>query len=94
MKRALLILALATPTASVQYFDNSGLPCIGCKLYAYIAGSTTFQATYTTAGGGASNTNPVVLDTAGRANVWTTPGQSYHFALCTAAGGALAKPTP
>ncbi len=99
MKRALLILALcaialaqktAMPTAQVQYFDNAGIPCIGCKLYTYIAGSTTFQSTYSVATGGAANTNPVVLDTAGRANVWTTPGLSYHFVLCTAAGGAFA----
>ncbi|MES2137002.1 MAG: hypothetical protein V4502_08090 [Pseudomonadota bacterium] len=96
MKRALLILAFvaialgqksATPTASAQYFDNAGEPCSGCKLYTYIAGSTTFQSTFTTATGGAGNTNPVVLDTAGRASVWTTPGQSYHFVFCTAAGG-------
>lgn len=76
----------ATPNAWVQFFDNAGNPCNGCYLYTYQAGGTTPQATYTTAGGGTPNANPVILSSAGVGEVWTTPGQSYRFDLYTAGG--------
>lgn len=72
------------PNPNIQYFDNSGNPLVGGLLYTYIAGTTTPQATYTDETGGTPNTNPVVLDSAGRANVWLTPGQSYRLDLYTA----------
>ena len=34
-----------------QFFDNSGAPLTGGKLYSYAAGTTTPQATYTTSAG-------------------------------------------
>lgn len=71
----------ATPNPNIQYFNNSGNPCAGCKLYTYVAGGTTPQNTFTTAAGSSPNANPVILNSAGRANVWTTPGQSYRFDL-------------
>src|SRR3954464_198291 len=72
----------------VNFVDAAGLPCTGCKLYSYIAGSTTPLATYTGASGGTSNTNPVVLDVAGGAQIWlgTT---SYKFTLKTALGSTI-----
>ena len=66
--------------ASVQLFDNNGKVCVSCSLYTYIAGGTTPQATYQTAGGTA-NANPVVMDSAGRANIWLVPGESYRLDL-------------
>ncbi len=73
------------PTAWTQLFDNTGAPCSGCRLFTYVAGSVIPQATFTTPGGGAANSNPVVLDSAGTANIWTTPGQTYRFDLYDAA---------
>lgn len=86
------------PTPNIQLLGNNGNPLSGGYLYTCVAGlscapgSPTSStppsnplATYTTAGGGSSNTNPVVLDSAGRANVWTTPGLSYKFQLYTSA---------
>jgi hypothetical protein len=72
----------------VNFVDAAGLPCTGCKLYSYIAGSTTPLATYTDASGGTPNTNPVVLDVAGGAQIWlgTT---SYKFILKTALGSTI-----
>ncbi len=64
--------------ASVQLFDNAGHVCVSCSLYTYQAGGTMNQATYQTAGGTA-NANPVVMDSAGRANVWLVPGESYRL---------------
>jgi hypothetical protein len=52
--------------AGWQFFDNSGVPLTGGKLYTYEAGTTTPQATYTTFAGNVPRTNPIVLDSAGR----------------------------
>lgn len=93
MKRAILAILFgsvlfaqqtALPTAKAAFTDNSGAPCAGCLLYTYVAGGTTPQATYTTSNGATPNANPVVLDSAGRANVWLIPGATYRFDLETA----------
>lgn len=83
-----MIVAQKTPMpvgALAQFVDGDGVACAGCFLYTYAAGSTTPINTYTTAGGGATNTNPIVLSAAGTANIWTTPGTSYRFDLYSAA---------
>ena len=52
--------------AGAQFFDNNGNPLSGGKLYTYAAGTTTPQATYASAAGSTLNTNPIILDAAGR----------------------------
>src|ERR1035437_5995419 len=54
----------------VAYNQSTGAPLAGGKLYTYVAGTNIPLATYTTAAGNVANTNPVVLDAAGSANVW------------------------
>lgn len=71
-----------------QFFANDGTVLAGGKLYTYAAGGTTNQATYTTSGGGVANTNPVVMDSAGRpvsGGIWLAAA-SYRFDLFTSAG--------
>jgi hypothetical protein len=72
-----------------QFFDNSGVPLAGGKLYTYAAGTTTPQATYSSISGVTANANPIVLDSAGRVSgssqVWLTDGTAYKFALKTSA---------
>lgn len=63
----------------IQFLDDDGNPLSGGKLYTYEAGTTTPKATYTDAGGGTSNSNPVILDSAGRATVFLSG--SYKFSL-------------
>jgi hypothetical protein len=74
--------------AGAQFFDNNGNPLAGGLIYTYAAGTTTPAATYTTYTGGTANTNPIVLDSAGRtpAQIWLTSGSSYKFVLQTALG--------
>lgn len=60
---------LLTPPR-LQFFDNSGNPLAGGKVYTYEAGTTTPKDTYTNQGGGTPNANPVILDSAGRASIW------------------------
>ena len=74
-----------SPTPKLQFFDLNGAPLSGGLLYTYEAGSTTPLATYTDSTGVSANTNPIVLDSRGEANVWLGV-DSYKLALYTSAG--------
>lgn len=54
----------------VQFFDSSGAPLDGGKVYTYAPGTTTPKASYTDSTGGTANANPVVLDARGEASIW------------------------
>ena len=73
------------PTPKLQFFDANGAPLVGGLLYTYEAGSTTPLATYTDSTGVSANTNPIVLDSRGEANVWLGAA-IYKFALYTSVG--------
>jgi hypothetical protein len=77
--------------AGQQFLDNSGNPLTGGLLYTYAAGTTTPQTTYTTAVGTTPNSNPIVMDAAGRleSEVWLTGEVAYKFILRDSAGGLL-----
>lgn len=77
-------MAVLSPLPKMQFFDANGEPLVGGKLYTYAAGTTTPLATYTSSSGAVSNTNPVILDARGEANVWLAL-QAYKFKLTTAA---------
>jgi hypothetical protein len=69
--------------AGWQFFDNNGVPLAGGLLYTYASGTTTPLATYTTISGVTANSNPIVLDSAGRVpyEIWLTYGFGYKFVL-------------
>ena len=71
--------------AGAQFFTNSGVPLSGGLLYTYAAGTTTPATTYTSSTGATANSNPIVLDSAGRppSSIWLTTGSSYKFVLQT-----------
>jgi hypothetical protein len=79
--------------AAAQFFDNSGNPLIGGKLYSYAAGTTTPLVTYTSISGATPHTNPIVLDSAGRipggGEIWITSAQ-YKFVLKTSSDVLIA----
>jgi hypothetical protein len=74
-----------------QFFDNNGVPLSGGLIYTYQAGSSTPLTTYTTNNGTIPNSNPIILDAAGRTpqEVWMQTGYSYKFVLQTSAGVTL-----
>jgi len=76
--------------AGWQFFDNNGVPLAGGLLYTYSAGTTSPLTTYTTSSGVTPNTNPIVLDAAGRpANeIWLSP-VAYKLVLKTSTGVQL-----
>lgn len=75
--------------AGAQFFDNSGNPLTGGKIYTYAAGTTTPAETYTTVNGNVFHTNPIVLDSAGRlpagGELWLPIGVGYKFVVKTSA---------
>jgi len=73
-------MAVVTPTAKTQFIDAAGAPLAGGKLYTYAAGTTTPQASYTDSTGATANSNPVILDSRGEANVWLGEA-TYKFTL-------------
>ena len=78
-------MASLTPTPKQQLYGSDGSPLVGGKIYTYAAGTTTPLATYTDAGAGTANTNPVILNSLGQANIWLTPSSSYKFSVYTSA---------
>ena len=73
-----------SPTPKLQFFDANGDPLVGGLLYTYEAGSTTPLTTYTDSTGVSANTNPIILDSRGEANVWLSFA-AYKLALYTSA---------
>lgn len=58
------------PPPLTQFIDANGHPYAGGKIFTYIPGTSTPKATYTDDNGGTPNTNPIVLDMAGRAGIF------------------------
>jgi hypothetical protein len=71
--------------AGAQFFDSNGIPLAGGLLYVYTAGTTTPATTWTTSAGTVANTNPIVMNAAGRTpfEIWLNSGVTYKFALYT-----------
>lgn len=67
------------PVIRQRFFDANGNPLAGGKLFSYIAGTSTPKVTYLDFAG-TPNTNPVILDANGEANVRITTGY-YKFVL-------------
>ena len=70
---------------AAQFFDNSGQVLTGGKLYSYLAGTTTPATTYTTSSGVTAQSNPIILNAAGRVSdsgeIWLTDAISYKFVI-------------
>lgn len=75
---------LLAPVAKAKFFDNNGRPANGYKLFTYQAGTSTKLATYTDETTGTPNTNPVILDFRGEANIWIPPNTAYKFVFASA----------
>lgn len=77
-------MASLSPSPKLQFFGTDGLPLVGGKLYTYAAGTTTPIATYTDNTQANLNTNPIILDSAGQANVWLADTITYKYTLTDA----------
>ena len=68
-----------TPSPKQQIFGSDGLPLVGGKIYTYAGGTSTPIATYTDYTAATPNTNPIILDSLGQANIWLLNTTSYKF---------------
>ena len=57
-----------------QFIDSCGKPLSGGKVYTYEANTTTPKLTYADTNGQSPNTNPIILDESGRANIYLADG--------------------
>jgi hypothetical protein len=75
-----------------RFTDNSGNALAGGKLFYYMAGTTTLSNTYSDSGGVFANTNPILLDAAGRINVpvYITALNNYKELLTDSNGNTIA----
>jgi hypothetical protein len=75
----------------VSILGATGLPLSGGLVYTYQAGSSAALATYTSSGGTIPNSNPIVLNSDGRApsEIWLEQGYSYKFQIKTALGAVI-----
>jgi hypothetical protein len=69
------------PWIKPQFFDDNGDALAGGFLYSYVAGTSTPAATYIDESEVTPNTNPIVLDSGGRADIFLAEGTSYKFVL-------------
>lgn len=77
-------MATLAPVLSRQFFDNNGDPLVGGKVFTYLAGTTLPIATYTDDSEETPNENPIILDSAGRCNLWLADGAAYKFVITDA----------
>lgn len=84
-----------SPALGYQFFSNDGQPLASGTLTIYLAGTTTPATTYLDAQLNATNTNPIVLNAAGRATIYfsptngTTAGVAYDIEVRDATGVLL-----
>lgn len=76
------------PYVPPQFFDDNGVVAAGFSLYTYEAGTTTDLATYSDVDLAVANTNPIVLDSAGRATIFLQSA-SYKFVLKDLTGATV-----
>jgi hypothetical protein len=81
--------AFLAPTAKFKAFGNDGAPLVGGQLFTYGAMTSTPIATWTDAGAGTPNANPIILDSRGEANLWILPNTGYKFVLQDAVGNVI-----
>ena len=75
------------PVPMQQFFDANGDPLSGGLIYTYVTGTTTNQATYTSAVGDVAQTNPIVLNSRGEppSPIFIITSANYKWVLKTAA---------
>jgi hypothetical protein len=74
---------ILAPNGRWQGRDQTGQPIQNGKLYTYVTNTTTPKATYQDYQGLQPNTNPVILDGKGEANIYWATDELYTYKLFT-----------
>ena len=80
-------MAVLLPKSKQAYVAASGAPLSGGKVYAYAAGTTTPQTTWSDAAGTVANANPVILDSRGEASIFWVG--TYKITLTDSVGAVI-----
>lgn len=78
-----------SPAAIFQSFLPTGGFNAGGKVFTYAGGTTTPQATFTDNTGAVQNTNPIILNSMGQAQIWLTANLVYKYVVQDQFGNAL-----
>lgn len=78
-----------SPILKQFFLGNDGSPLFQGLLYSYQAGTSIPIATFQDSTGLSANTNPIILDARGSANVWIAPNTAYKFVLTDALGRVI-----
>lgn len=71
------------PSSRQRFVDQNGAPLAGGKVYTYIAGTLSLVVTYSDKLG-TENANPIILDSAGKCDIWLNDTISYKFVVTDA----------
>jgi len=74
-------MAVLMPPVKFRAVDSNGAALIGGRLFSFVAATTTPLETYVDSTEGTANSNPVILNSNGEANVWLKVGLFYKFVL-------------
>lgn len=87
-------MATSVVNPRVQFFANNGRPLIGGRIHTYVAGSSTRARTYKDAAKAQPNTNPIILDGRGEAQIYLAEGVEYKFVLEDSKGALIYTQEP
>lgn len=84
---------LAPVWQQAQFFDNNGNPLVNGKIWTYIDNVDETIPSWTDKTGTVLNTNPIILDSAGRiqTEIWIRTGEFYCFVLQDNTGTELSR---
>lgn len=75
------------PPPETQFLDSNGAPLAGGSVSTFIPGTTTPSPTWQDSAGTIVNTNPIILDAAGRALIWGSG--AYRFIVKDSLGNTI-----
>jgi len=81
-----------SPVPHIQFLDSNGKPLANGCVSTFQAGTTTPAATYVDSTGTGQNTNPIILNAGGFADIWL-PNAAFKFKVVSAGGVACASGT-
>lgn len=87
-------MATSVVNPRIQFFANNGRPLIGGRIHTYVAGSSTRARTYKDAAKAQPNTNPIVLDGRGEAQIYLAEGVEYKFVVEDSKGALIYTQEP
>lgn len=87
-------MATSVVNPRAQFFANNGRPLIGGRIHTYVAGSSTRARTYKDAAKAQPNTNPIVLDGRGEAQIYLAEGVEYKFVVEDGKGALIYTQEP